>query len=198
MKDQEASENTDVAKKQIRTWRQPSFRGKQLQGKEYGTAVHAVMQYIDYQACGDLAGVEQEIRRLVDQRYITPEQGKMANGETIAAFFASDLGQRLRSNVEVVREFKFTILEDGGEYDPALHGEQVMLQGVVDCAIVEADGITILDFKTDHVTQDSLQLAADRYRPQVQVYAQALAKIYQKPVKASLLYFFRLGQFVQL
>ena len=38
----------------------------------------------------------------------------------------------------------------------------------------------------------------DRYRMQVQTYADALSRIYQKPVKASYLYFFRLNRFVSV
>ena len=66
----------------------------------------------------------------------------------------------------------------------------------MDCAILEDDGITVIDFKTDKVSEESLQQLLDRYRPQVQTYVQALERIYRKPVKASLLYFFGLGKFV--
>lgn len=65
------------------------------------------------------------------------------------------------------REFKFSILTDAGAYDPAAAGEpRSMLQGVVDCFWQEADGIVILDFKTDYIDGD-LQLKAARYAPQL-------------------------------
>ena len=57
--------------------------------------------------------------------------------------------------------FKFSILTDAGAYDPAAAGEQVLLQGVVDCFWQEADGIVILDFKTDYLNGD-LELKAAR------------------------------------
>lgn len=99
---------------------------------------------------------------------------------------------------EVVREFKFSILEDGSAYDHGLSGEQVLLQGVVDCALIENDGITILDFKTDRVTEETISSRAANYRAQVQAYASAMERIYQKPIKQTLLYFFSLDRFVQL
>ena len=74
----------------------------------------------------------------------------------------------------------------------------MLLQGVVDCALIEADGITIIDFKTDFVTEETLTDLVDRYRMQVQTYADALSRIYQKPVKESYLYFFRLNRFVSV
>ena len=68
----------------------------------------------------------------------------------------------------------------------------------MDCAIIEPDGITVLDFKTDHVTEAGLPQALERYRLQVQTYADALSRIFELPVKKSLLYFFRPGKFVEV
>jgi ATP-dependent helicase/nuclease subunit A len=69
---------------------------------------------------------------------------------------------------------------------------------VVDCALIEEDGITVLDFKTDSVTEETLEAAVERYRPQVQAYADAMERIFQRKVKRALLYFFRLNKFVEV
>ena len=60
---------------------------------------------------------------------------------------------------------------------------------------MEEDGITVIDFKTDRINAEGLAKKVEQYRPQVQAYAEALARIYEKPVKQSLLYFFHTGQF---
>ena len=73
---------------------------------------------------------------------------------------------------------------------------RAVLQGVVDCALLEADGINVVDFKTDKVTETTLQERATQYRPQVLAYADALHRIYQKPIKQTFLYFFHMGKFV--
>jgi ATP-dependent helicase/nuclease subunit A len=197
IKDAEAAENTPEPVVKERLWREATFVGSQPSGKDYGNAIHSVMQYIDYSACSDEAGVSQEIQRLVAQQYITQEQAQWIRPGKIASFFASSVGSKLR-NGNVVREFKFSILEDGALYDPALAGEQVLLQGVVDCALIEDDGITVIDFKTDYVTEETLPAVVERYRPQVEAYASAMHRIYEMPVKARMLYFFRLDRFVQL
>ena len=196
-KDAEAAEQAPQPKF-AHIWRKPGFREGQAQGKEYGTAIHTLMQYIRYEACADEAGVRGELQRLVAEKYLTPEQAQKVLPQEIAAFFATPLGQKLRSGGEVLREFKFSILDHGEDYDPELSGEQILLQGVVDCALVEPDGITIVDFKTDFVTNATVLERAAHYRPQVQAYANALSRIYQKPVKQALLYFFRLGEFVSV
>ena len=68
----------------------------------------------------------------------------------------------------------------------------------MDCAIIEDDGITVLDFKTDRVTEENFKQAAELYKTQVQAYASALTRIYQKPVKSACLYFFALNRFVDV
>ena len=113
----------------------------------------------------------------------------------IAAFFETEIGRKLRSGENVLREFKFSILEDGANYDAALAGEQILLQGVVDCALMEEDGITVIDFKTDYVTAETLPQKVAHYAPQVQAYADALERIYGRKVKAALLYFFHVEEF---
>ena len=75
------------------------------------------------------------------------------------------------------------------EFAPAAAGEQVMLQGVVDCFWEEADGIVLVDFKTDR-TPDGPQACATRYCAQLNAYAKALTRIYGAPVKEKILYFF--------
>ncbi len=195
--DQEAAENAPASKLQ-RQWRKPGFAESTPHGKEYGTAMHAAMQYIDYAACGSEAAVAAEIQRLVQQHFLTQRQGSLINCRKIAAFFATPLGKKLQKGENVRREFKFSILEDGTAYDPALTGEQVLLQGVVDCFLLEEDGITVLDFKTDYVSEETLPAVTDRYRPQVRAYTEALERIFGKPVKQSLLYFFHMGVFQKL
>ena len=197
-KDEEVGDAAPAGREIHRTWRKPSFMEAQKRGKDYGNAIHGAMEYIHYDACGDAEGVVQELDRLLDQGFLTEEQRQMIKPEKIADFFASPLGQKLRSGTPYLREFKFSILDDGRHYDPDLEGEEVLLQGVVDCALLEEDGITIIDFKTDYVTAETLDALTDRYRIQVQTYADALSRIYQKPIKAAYLYLFALNRFVQM
>ena len=56
----------------------------------------------------------------------------------------------------------------------------------------------MVDFKTDYVTTENLDAVVARYRPQVDTYADALERIYGKKVKKAYLYFFRLGEFVEV
>ena len=190
--------NTQPVASYARKWRQPSFVAAQLSGADRGTAIHQVMQFVDFDKCHNEMSVQQEIWRLVDEGLITDEQARLVNVRQIASIFESELGSLLRSGNEVVREFKFSMLDDASNYDPSLVGEKILLQGVVDCAIIEPDGITIIDFKTDRVSEETLGDKVRYYRPQVMAYVDAMEKIYQKPVKSAVLYFFGMAQTVQM
>lgn len=198
IKDAEAAENTVEPKVTVRTWRRPSFATAQLDGKAYGNALHAALQYVRYENCSSKSAVTQEIARLVEQGFLSKEQGELVNCEQIAAFFASDVGKKLRCGTPYLREFKFSILDDGQNYGEGLEGEQVLLQGVVDCALLEDDGIRVVDFKSDNVSEENINASVDRYRFQVKTYGDALSRIYEMPIKAQYLYFFRLNRFVKL
>lgn len=198
IKDEEAAEYTREPKRPERSWRRPAFLESQNHGKVYGSAIHVVLQYICYEACGNSEAVEAEVQRLVREGFLTAEQGSMVNYGKIATFFGSELGTKLRTGTPYLREFKFSILDDGSNYGEDLEGEQVLLQGVVDCALLEDDGITVIDFKTDYVTEETLPKVVERYRTQVQTYADALRSIYESPIKAKYLYFFHIDQFVKV
>ena len=198
IKDEEAAEHTGIPKHPERSWRRPAFLEQSHRGKAYGSAIHAALQYIRYEACHSEEAVRSEVNRLVAEGFLTPEQGGMVRCDAIAAFFQSPIGRKLRNGTSHIREFKFSILDDGSHYGEDLEGEQVLLQGVVDCALLEEDGITVIDFKTDRVTEETLPAVTERYRPQVQTYGEALGRIYEMPIKAQYLYFFQLKQFVEV
>lgn len=195
---EEAAENTAEPKHIHRAWRRPTFRETKKDGRAYGNAFHSAMQFIRFDACTDLEGVNCEITRLVSEGFLTEEEGAMVDRAKIASFFESEIGRKLSRGTECLREFKFSILDNGSHYGAGLEGEQVLLQGVVDCALLEPDGITIVDYKTDRVTEETIAQAAERYRIQLDTYADALTRIYESPVKEKYLYFFHLNRFVRL
>ncbi|MBE6950922.1 MAG: helicase-exonuclease AddAB subunit AddA [Ruminococcaceae bacterium] len=192
-KDEEIKDNAAPEPRQ-RTWRSFGDRSAR-RGMEYGVAMHTVMQYVRFDACATRAGLEGELQRLTKARIIPAELAPKLNRNAILAFFETDIGRKLMTQ-QHIREFKFSILEDAGIYGEELRGEQILLQGVVDCALVEDDGITVVDFKTDYVTDETLSEVLARYRPQVDTYSRALERIYETPVKGTYLYFFHLRKLI--
>ena len=195
-KDLEVSENAPIRSGMVRKWRSPSFLKTPISGKEFGNIMHTVMQYISFENCTSDIGIRTELQRLTEKGFLTQEQMEKVDSVKLLRFFGSEMGQKLLSGIPYLREFKFSILDDGKRYDPALEREQVLLQGVVDCALLEEDGITVIDFKTDFVTEETIGTVVNRYRRQVEIYADALQRIYELPVKNRYLYLFHLDRLV--
>jgi ATP-dependent helicase/nuclease subunit A len=76
--------------------------------------------------------------------------------------------------------------------------EFVIVQGVMDVAVVKPEEIWVLDFKTDHFAEEELAARVRLYRPQLSLYARAIARIYGRPVTRRWLHFFALGRTVEL
>ena len=203
-KDAEAAENAvELRPEPVRAarLRAPAFEGERpLTPAQRGTALHMVMQYLDYGRAGSFGEIADEVTRLVDGQYITPQQGNAVNPADILAFFRSELGGRLRRSGRVEREFKFSLLVPAADYYPqAGPGEEVLLQGVVDCWFVEEDGtITVVDFKTDRVGEDEARRRALDYRPQLDAYTRALSRASGLAVGRRCLWFFSIGRAVEL
>lgn len=184
-----------------RTFQRPRFAQEAfgLTPAQRGTALHLVMQFMDFKRSGSAEEVAGEIARLVDKAFLTPAQGEAVDPARIAAFFASDLGRAALASPTLRREFKFSILVPAADYLPgAGEGEQVLLQGVVDCFFEEGDCLTVVDFKTDRVTGEALLRRAEEYRPQLLAYSRALEEITGKPVGRRVLWFFSEGRAVEL
>ena len=189
--DEEVSEHTAEKKPQLRFVRPRFVTGlRPLTPAERGTAIHLAMQYLDFAACTDPEGIRRELLRLEQQRFLTRQQLDAVEPEKLWRFFAGPLGQRVLHAQQVIREFKFSVLEDGSLYDPALQGEEILLQGVTDCCLIERGGLTILDFKSDHLRQGEEPERAEYYRGQLDAYSRALSRIFSRPVNERVIYFF--------
>ena len=198
-KDSEAEEEgtpMPPAPTRVRALRRPILEGERpLSAAERGTALHMAMQYLDFAKTGSEAQIREEIARLTAGQFITAAQGAAVDADAILTLFGSPLGRRIRSAPRLEREFKFSMLvpaqgyyEDGGE-------EELLLQGVVDCWFEEADGtVTVVDFKSDAVTEATVEERAARYRPQLEAYTRALEEILDARVGRRVLWFFTLGR----
>lgn len=196
VKDMEAMENAQEQQSIRREFAKPETGKKR--GTHYGNVVHSVMQNIRYDHCCSKESIQEELHRMVAAGLIEPQEAQMVDCGKIAAFFVTELGEKLRTSRQVFREFKFSLLVDASQYYSQVEDEKILLQGVVDCFVVEDDGLTIVDFKTDYVTEETLPVLTEQYRPQVNAYAEALQRIYKLPVKQANLYFFCIDKTVKL
>lgn len=172
-----------------------------LQGKkglsraESGTIMHFAMQHLDYRR-GDIEG---QLEEMLAKDLLTKEQVDSVDPEDIRSFLASPLGRRILASEAVYREVPFFIEIPCHELYPDLEDgtyreEKILLQGVIDCYFEESDGIVLLDYKTDYVTDSETEKVQERYRMQISYYARALEMLTGKQVKEKYVYLFWTGQ----
>ena len=68
----------------------------------------------------------------------------------------------------------------------------MILQGAIDCLVIEEDGMIIIDYKTDRVKE--ITELASRYSKQLLLYKNAAEQLFGLPVKKCLIYSFNKGE----
>ena len=174
------------------TLSRPAWLGEQgMTPAERGTALHAFMQFADFAAAR--RDLEKERDRLVAQALLTPEQGAVVDLRRVRKFLESPLGQRVLRSPQVEKERRFTAVIPAALARPgAASGEEVILQGAVDCTFVEDGRLHIIDFKTDRV--QTMEELWQRYQAQLQLYGYAMEEVSGLPVGQLVLYSTWLGQ----
>ena len=165
---------------------------------ERGTCLHKFMQYADFSLAEKDVKAEKE--RLVRDGFLLPEEAEVVETEQVRKFFASPVAARMKKSPRVLREHKFAILLPAGRFDKDLSDstaeENVLIQGIIDCAFEEDGTMVLLDYKTDRV-RDGEELAA-RYRDQLELYRIALEETLGLPVSEVSLWSFALGDTIRL
>lgn len=197
-KDAQIAEGTGHVYKPAEEFSAPLFLRREEKGltaAQRGTAVHAAMQYIDFTA----PDAGEAIAALVADKRLTAEQGAAIDPGEIDAFLRSPLAEEIRSAAQVWREYTFSLLMPGEDcLGPGAAGEEVLLQGVVDCFFDTPEGLVVVDFKTDRVSGMEQKLRTEHYRSQVAAYSAALTRIFGRPVARQVLYYFHTGTAVEL
>jgi ATP-dependent exoDNAse (exonuclease V) beta subunit len=141
-------------------------------GRRYGTLVHAAL------AAVSLDADEESVRRATDTQArivaATPSELSSAIDAVTAALRHPllDVARRADAEGRCMRETAVTLVRDG-----------TLVEGVIDLAFETADGMTVVDFKTDRAESDVL---AD-YCRQVALYAEAVAQASGRPTRAVLM-----------
>jgi ATP-dependent helicase/nuclease subunit A len=151
-----------------------------------GVSAHAVLEQWDF--TGPLTAIsraiEQAIHRTVAQAYPALLAAVREDLTLVfKGFFSSEPYRILQLATVLGREVPFVM--------PV--GEDQTMEGVIDL-IYQLDGrIWIADYKTDDVAAEDVRGRVDRYRPQAESYARAVARSLGVPSIASQLIFLRPG-----
>lgn len=168
------------------------------QGALRGTAVHRVMECLDFKSLCDIdtkdhvavsAFVKKSMDEMLKKGLITDDMYKLTRPKLIEQFISSDVAARMAQadkRGDLYKEKPFVMDYEG-----------VLVQGIIDVFWLENDKIVLLDYKTDRV--NAAKELIDRYSTQLKLYADALGRIFStdgKSIQADerLIYSFRLQQ----
>lgn len=181
---------------------------KENAGALYGTMVHRFLECLDFAGLPDFADekqglyfVKQQIDALCALGRMQEADAKRLNWKQLLGFLQSDTAKRIRAAAEqgaLEREKPFVMSVPANlVWEDSRPEEDVLIQGIIDVFWEEADGIVLLDYKTDHV--DNAQELVRRYKKQLELYADALSRFSdEKPVKEILIYSFALAETILL
>lgn len=170
----------------------PRFLQKsKMTAAERGTAMHTFMQHMPFQHVTP-EQLQLTLDKLVRKEILTEEQARAIDLTLVAQLTETALFQRIQSAQQTHREIPFAYTV------PPFEGseEKVIIQGVIDLVLEEEDGLVIVDYKTDAITgrfpsfEDAKPTLKNRYEIQLNLYEQALERIWNQRVKAKFLYFF--------
>lgn len=166
--------------------------GSGISAAELGTLYHKVLELMPVTTVGT-EEMQQFFRELVECGRMTAEEVSWVETDKLLCLLQSGLAERIRkAEGTLKREQPFVLgietADGSGDYE--------LVQGIIDLYFEEEDGIVLVDYKTDNVA--SADELAERYRIQLQYYAQAIRQITGKPVKEILIYSLHLSETISL
>lgn len=186
---------------------------KKSDAAEIGTATHAVLQFCDYESC-EKNGIEFEIERLKNEKFISKRTVDIINREEIEKFFQSNFYKLLRTakDENVHREFKFGMFREASDFaedhdiKDRVKDKKIFVQGSIDLLIEMPDGEIILcDYKTDRISneekQDMISLEQrmnKAHGAQLKQYEHAIEQIFGKRPGRSFIYLLELGEAIEI
>ncbi len=127
--------------------------------------------------------LESEASRVLN--ILNPQEKALINLDYINAFLKNEIIDILKRGI-VLKEQKFVFKDNANNLvNNSNNDDEILLQGIIDCLIIENDEITIIDYKTSRSSDIEL---INRYKLQLQLYGRAVSKILQKKVKKVYLY----------
>lgn len=148
----------------------PDFsKTEKVTGAEIGSATHELMQRINLSQKPSI----DTLTEALDQVQASSSVKDKVNLEKILSFFDTTLGQEILANQDkLYREQPFSMLKRDAKSQ-----EDFVVRGILDGYLLYEDKIVLFDYKTDRYEYAS-QLV-ERYRGQLDLYAEALSRSYQ-------------------
>jgi ATP-dependent helicase/nuclease subunit A len=155
-----------------------------------GTAFHEVLRFLDFSRACDEADVREQIEAMVGRHQVSREQARQVEAGDVCWLMETAAGRLLKQYADRLwRELPFIWARPPAGLSPADPLDRQIVRGRVDVLIPTDEGLVLLDYKTDRVRGERLEERVASYRPQLSVYAEALAEVTGQAVAGGYLVF---------
>ncbi len=167
-----------------------------ISGGRRGSAYHRVMELMDFTIALKEGNIEDEIRSVrkdaIGRLCISAEDDNLVSESKVVAFMKTELARRMgeaQIKGKLYREQPFMMGVKANTVKLEFPAEEeILVQGVIDVYFEEEDGLVLMDYKTDRVSEEEELI--QRYHTQLEYYGQALERLTHKKVKEKLIYSF--------
>ena len=177
-----------------------------ITGSERGSIVHLIMELLDFNKINTIDEIKEQINIFIKKNIITEKQSTVINPYKIYKFFKSDIGQRMLKSTFVKKEqviYSQIKLKDVYIYEDLINNnsyndETLMLRGIIDAYFEEDEKIVLVDYKTDFVNDENKEEVINRYRKQLDMYADVIKELTGKEVKEKYIYLFSIDEGISI
>jgi ATP-dependent helicase/nuclease subunit A len=167
-----------------------------------GTSFHQFMQHINYGKTNNYDDLLELKNKLINNEILTKESADLVDLKKIHTFLQTDLAKKIHQNsIKIQKELPFTTLIDSKiVYKNEDLNEDILIQGVIDLFVLFDDEAYILDFKSDRVKddEDDINRLKKQYSTQINMYKEAIQRIYANKKIKALLYLFEINRFIEM
>jgi ATP-dependent helicase/nuclease subunit A len=174
--------------------------GESRDGRLVGRATHLVISQLNLDGPVTKESIEKTIEKLLADGAIVPAVAGQIDAESILAFFETKQGKLIFEPANKFwREWPFTFALAASEWENlSVTGDTIVVQGIIDLLIRTAQGLVVIDFKTDKITAEQAEERAGLYRRQLELYSRAASAILKAESAGRWLYFLTPRVFVEV
>ncbi len=210
----EADLEAEISKQKfIKMGKLPKFAtgSDETESAKRGIATHLLFQFCDLEGLKN-NGAKMELDRLVKEEFISESDAERVRLDEVEMFRSSPLFAEMLSAKKIYRELRFntrlpaSLFATDLDTLEGISGEELLVQGVIDCLILDENGeYYLVDYKTDRLSyeeQKNIALAEKKLRDahsrQLGYYALAVEKMFGKRPSRIEVYSLHLGKTVSV
>ncbi len=174
-----------------------------LSPAQKGTAVHTLLEHIDFNKTYDTVSLKNYVQLLVKNNILSKQEADSININKIILFLSSEIVKRIKASNSVHKETPFVIGLTPSEVFGAEYininsdNNKILVHGIIDLYFEENGSFVLLDYKTDYIENNNVSKISDKYKIQIELYKKSIELSSGKKVSEAGLYLFNADSYIK-